>query len=656
MLDASVTASRRLDFYAYLLLASGEPVFDSHWAALKALAAVGFKVSAGRARLRGVDELFGFRNKWLGQRESLPYDIDGLVFKVDAVELQQRLGATSKAPRWAIACKPAAQQAETIVENIDVQVGRTGAITPRALLRPVEVGGVTVSRATLHNEGEIKRLGLQIGDRVLVERSGDVIPKVVRVVEEGDDRRPFKMRKNCPVCHSKIVQAEDEAIARCLNTSCDARLKESILHFAHRAAMNIDGLGDWLVTKLVASPAASSGLQLRDIADLYALKDRRRELAELEKDVELGEEKAAELVQAIAESRRGMTLAHVLKSLGIPGVGPQRAAALASAFGTLERLADAEPKNLRRVEGIGRRDAESVRTFFTDPPNRRLVDSVLQAGLPAGSDTSHSDMAGRLPRRLRGAPSLLLTDEEEAFKEALRRFVQGIVSSVKGLGNVLAGKLVDRGLVRTPADLYRLTVPQLARVPIPIKLGAKSVERIVKGLENSKHLPLRRLVYGLGIRHVGERAAELLAEHFQTLDDIAGASIEDLQNVEEIGPGIAESVHAFFRSERNMQVVQRLRDHKLNFGQPSRTRSQPAPLAGKVFVLTGTLSSMTREEAFGRIKAAGGKVTGSVSGKTDYLVAGENPGSKLQKARQLEVEVVDETELIEMLSVQTPDG
>ena len=221
---------------------------------------------------------------------------------------------------------------------------------------------------------------------------------------------------------------------------------------------------------------------------------------------------------------------------------------------------------------------------------------------------------------------------------------------------MLASKLVDRGLVRTPAGLYRMTVPQLARVPIPIKLGAKSVKRIVKGLEDSKHLPLRRLVYGLGIRHVGERAAELLAEHFQTLDDIAGASIEELQNVEEIGPGIAESVHAFFRSERNMQVVQRLRDHKLNFGQPSQDRTQPAPQAGKVFVLTGALLSMTREEASARIKEVGGKVTGSVSRKTDYVVAGENPGSKLQKARQLEVDVIDESELIAMLSGRTPSG
>ena len=255
------------------------------------------------------------------------------MFKVDAVELQQRLGATARAPRWAIACKPAAQQAETVVRDIEVQVGRTGAITPRAVLEPVLVGGVTVSHATLHNAQEIERLGLQIGDRVVVVRSGDVIPKVVRVVEEGAERTPFEMPAQCPVCGAPVAREEGEAVVRCNNVSCSARLKESILHFAHRSAMDIDGLGDWLVTKLVTSPGTSSGLQLRDIADLYALKDHRRELAELEKDVELGEEKAAELVQAIAESRRGMTLAHVLKSLGIPGVGPQKAAALASAFG-----------------------------------------------------------------------------------------------------------------------------------------------------------------------------------------------------------------------------------------------------------------------------------------------------------------------------------
>ena len=244
MLDASVTASRRLDFYAYLLLAGGGPAFDTHWAALEALATIGFKVSTGRARLRGVDEVVAFRDEWLGKRESLPYDIDGLVFKVDAVVLQQQLGATAKAPRWAIACKPAAQQAETVVRDIEVQVGRTGAVTPRAVLEPVFVGGVTVSHATLHNAQEIERLGLQIGDRVVVVRSGDVIPKVVRVAAEDAERRPFEMPATCPVCGGDVRREEDEAVARCNNVSCSARLKESILHFAHRSAMDIDGLGE----------------------------------------------------------------------------------------------------------------------------------------------------------------------------------------------------------------------------------------------------------------------------------------------------------------------------------------------------------------------------------------------------------------------------
>ena len=252
MLDPSVTASRRLDFYPYLLLADGRPAYDSHWESLEALAAIGFKVNRHRARLRGLDELLAFRDDCMRRRETLPYEIDGVVFKLDSTASWERIGATSKSPRWAIATKPAARQAETVVEDIDVQVGRTGAITPRALLRPVEISGVTVSRATLHNADEIERLGLRIGDRVLVERSGDVIPKVVRVVAEGADRRPFHMPASCPVCASPVVREEGEVVVRCVSVSCPARLRESILHYAQRTAMDVDGLGEWLVEKLIA--------------------------------------------------------------------------------------------------------------------------------------------------------------------------------------------------------------------------------------------------------------------------------------------------------------------------------------------------------------------------------------------------------------------
>ncbi|MEZ5367428.1 MAG: NAD-dependent DNA ligase LigA, partial [Bryobacterales bacterium] len=228
MLDASVTASRRLEFFAYSLLVDGATPLPRHWQVLEALAALGFKVNPHRGLLHGIDEAVEFCDKQLAKRESLPYEIDGVVLKVDSLELQRRLGYTSKAPRWAVAFKLRAQQAETVVDDIDVQVGRTGAITPRAILRPVSVGGVTVSRATLHNEDEVERLGLEIGDHVVIERSGDVIPKVIRVVKQASDRRPFQMPKNCPVCKTELVREEGEAIRRCPNVNCPARLEESI--------------------------------------------------------------------------------------------------------------------------------------------------------------------------------------------------------------------------------------------------------------------------------------------------------------------------------------------------------------------------------------------------------------------------------------------
>lgn len=472
-LDAAVTAARRLDFYPYLLLAAGQPVFASHWQALEALAALGFKVNRARERLRGVDGLRRFRDTWLPRREELPYEIDGLVFKVDSVDLQRRLGATSKSPRWAIACKPAAQQVETVVEDVDVHVGRTGALTPRARLRPVRVGGVTVSHATLHNEDEIGRLGLRIGDTVLVERSGDVIPRVVRVVREGADRRPFALPPRCPACGGAVAREQGEAVARCVNVSCVARLKESILHFARRTALDVDGVGEWLVDALV------DGGLVQDLADLYGLR--------------------------------------------------------------VERLA-----------GL------TKRTKVT-----------------------------------------------------------------------------------------------------PARLGEKSAARVVAGLERSKQAPLGRLVFGLGIRHVGERTAALLAERFRGLDAIAAASGEELEEVEEVGPRIAESVRAYFASSRNRDLIERLRAHGLRFDEPEGAAVDPAlPLAGKVFVLTGALAGMSRDEAQARIEAAGGRVRGSVSRNTDYVVAGDKPGSKLRKAQQLGVAVLDESGLLEMLSAgePPPDG
>ena len=452
-LDPAVTASRRLDFYAYLMLTAGEPAHDSHWAALEELNRLGFKVNPHRKLCHGAGEVIAFCAEWESKRESLPYEIDGVVVKVDSVALQRKLGWTSKAPRWAIAYKYAARQASTTIENIGVQVGRTGALTPVAHLRPVPVGGVTVSRATLHNEDEIARLGVQIGDEVLIERSGDVIPKVVRVTKQGKERRPFRMPKHCPVCGGHIVREEDEAASRCVNTNCPARLKESILHFAARSVMNIDGMGDALVDQLV-----------------------------------------------------------------------------------------------------------------------------------------------------------------------------------------------DRGLVKSVSDIYQLTLEQLVDLE---RMGKKSAQNVLGNIEKSRENPLPRLLVGLGIRFVGVRTAVLLAEAFGGLDAIMQADVETLQQAEEVGPKVAQSIHEFFREPRNIELVERLRDARLKFDHPKKVK-KAGPFEGLTFVLTGTLSSMTREQATERIEAGGGKVSGSVSKKTSYVVTGEEAGSKLDKARTLGVPVLDEKQFLEL--------
>ena len=685
MLDARVTAARRLDFHAYALLAAGEPLLDSHWASLQVLKRLGFKVAAEHARLSGVDALPPFRDTCMARRDVLPYDIDGVVFKLDDTALWRRLGATSKSPRWAIACKPAAQQAETVVEDIDVQVGRTGAVTPRARLRPVEVGGVTVSRATLHNEDEIARLGLQIGDRVVVERSGDVIPKVVWVAAEGAERRPFRMPADCPVCASPVVREAEEVVARCVNASCPARLKESILHFAHRTAMNIDVLGDWLVGELVGR-----GL-VKGLADLYALQADR--LAHLEKESTIGEERAAVLIEGLARARAGLTPAGLLHALGIPGLGRQQAERLAAAVPDLERIAAATAEELERAPGIARRHAESAGAYFSEPAHRRLA--ALAGGLLSGIKPAPSaaEREGRAPpdvspagssshpalrERTRGVgpPSADLaggatahlalrnhnhmqdvgspTDVplSEPFAQALRRFVQRSVEGVRGIGPGLAGRLVDLGLVRSPRDLYSLDRARASRVPVPIKLGKRSANKVIEGLERSKGAALGRLVYGLGIRHVGARTAELLASRFCSLSGLAEASAEELEAVEEVGPTIAASVMAFFAASRNREQIDRLRAvgvDPVEDAPAARGDDAPAALAGKTLVLTGTLAAMTRTEAKARIEALGGRVAGSVSRSTDYVVAGESPGSKRQKAEQLGVAVIDEAGLRALL-------
>jgi len=451
-LDANVTAERRLDFFPYILLSNGRTYFERHWETLTALDKAGFKVNQNRKLVHSMDEVWAFIQQWEAKRDSLPYEIDGIVVKVDRVALQDELGFTGKAPRWAIAYKYAARAGITKLENVRWQVGRTGKLTPVAELAPVAIGGTTVRNATLHNMDEIGRLGVKIGDYVQVERGGDVIPKVAKVIDDKDHPRgtqEIEAPEKCPVCGTKVVRTEGEVDYRCVNANCPAKLLGTILHFASRGVMNIDGMGEALVTQLT-----------------------------------------------------------------------------------------------------------------------------------------------------------------------------------------------ERGLVKNVADIYKLTKADLLSLE---RFADKSAQNILDEIENSKKLPLERVIYGLGIRMVGERTAQFLAEHFGSMEALADAGVEELQNVNEVGPKIAESIAEFFSNPPNRELVKRLEKSGLKFTGEKKERG--TKLAGKTFVLTGTLAKYTRDEAKKMIEDAGGKVIGSVSKKTDYLVAGSDAGSKLDKAKELGVAVIDEKEM-----------
>jgi DNA ligase (NAD+) len=451
-LEPSITAQRRMDFFAYMLLEDGRTYFDRQSKTMDALELAGFKVNPNRQLAKTLAEVWKFIQSWESKRESLPYEIDGIVIKVDRTAWQRELGFTGKAPRWAIAYKYAARGGVTQIEDIVPQVGRTGKLTPVAWLKPVSIGGTTVSRATLHNLDEIERLGVKIGDWVEVERGGDVIPKVVKVVEDKAHprgKKQFVMPEHCPVCGGNVVRTPGEVDHRCVNANCPAKLQGTILHFASRHVMNIDGLGEALVNQLT-----------------------------------------------------------------------------------------------------------------------------------------------------------------------------------------------ERGLVKNVADLYKLTKDDLLKLE---RMGEKSADNALAEIGASKKLPLERVIYGLGIRFVGERTAQFLAEHFGSLDAIMKASAEQLEEVTEVGPRIAESIVEFFGDEHNRTLVSDLRKAGLTFA--GQKKEKGTKLAGKTFVLTGTLERHTRDEAKKMIEDAGGRVSGSVSKNTDYVVAGSDAGSKLAKARELGVSVIGEKEL-----------
>jgi DNA ligase (NAD+) len=457
-LDASIVASRRLDLFPYDLLSGAAKMFATHWETFEFLEKAGFHVNPHRRLCADIEAVIAFCSEIQEQRESFDYDIDGVVVKINSTRLQEEFGATNKAPRWAIAYKYPALQATTRLNEIHIQVGRTGALTPVAYLEPVLLAGTTVARASLHNEDEIKRLKVKLGDWVLIEKSGEIIPQVLQVIESRrtGSETDYEFPKHCPVCETPVVRPEGEAVTRCPNSDCPAKVKARILHFASRKAMDIEGLGD-----------------------------------------------------------------------------------------------------------------------------------------------------------------------------------------------VLVDKLVDLGLVKDFADIYSLNLEQVAELE---RMAEKSATNLINQIEASKDRALHRLIYGLDIRHVGERYAKILARHYRSIENLQKATVEELDAIHEIGLAVAESVFNWMNNPRHLDLIERLKSTglKMEIGGESHAHAN-GNFNGKIFVLTGKMENFTRDEAAKLIEERGGRVSSSVSKKTDYVVAGSDAGSKLEKANSLGVKVLNETQFAGMM-------
>ena len=454
-LDSSITAKRPLDIFCYGVGQVSGQSFETHWELLESLHQWGLKVNCHRKRFRKIEEVLEFHKEMDESREKLPHEIDGVVIKVNSLRLQETLGTIARSPRWALASKFKPKQVTTKIQDIIVQVGRTGALTPTALMEPVRVGGVVVSRATLHNQDEVEEKDVRIGDTVVIQRAGDVIPEVVRVLPEkrtGKEKK-FRMPEKCPVCGSEVFRPEGEAVARCTGIACPAQLKETIIHFASRGAMNIEGLGEKIIERLV-----------------------------------------------------------------------------------------------------------------------------------------------------------------------------------------------DRGLVKDYADLYALTKDDMFTLE---RMGEKLAGNILTAIQNSKKTSLDRLIYALGIRQVGESMARLLAREFPDLEELSGASEQKLQMIPGVGPEKAKSIFKFFQQKGNQKVIQKLIEGGVEY--PSRPQPRGKKWEGETFVFTGSLKTMSREEAESKVESMGGRASSSVSKKTNFVVVGEDPGSKYEKAQALGVRIITEDEFLKML-------
>ncbi|MBI4718741.1 MAG: NAD-dependent DNA ligase LigA [Planctomycetes bacterium] len=567
----------------------------------KDLARWGIPVSSYRAAFDSIDEIIARLPEWDERRCKLPYETDGLVIKVDAFDQRDALGATSRYPRWCIAYKFAAEQAESVLLKVDFQVGKLGTITPRAVMEPVQLSGTTVRHASLHNFDQVDRLDVRLGDTVIVEKAGEIIPQVIAVVAE---KRPKNARKivrptKCPECGGEVEQDEGGVYIRCINPSCPAQLKERLIFFCGRNQMDIEGAGQVLIEKMVDKG------WLKSYADIYDLPRRRDELIAMEFEGNFGARNADALVNAIEDSKK-LPLANVLHRLKIRALTPEVARTLSQRFHSFEELLTAG------VSGLGL-NSEAARE----------IGMVARPAPPS--------LAGVLVKT-------------------------GRALGIKGLGEGLATRLVEHGLVTSTADLYGLRELRARVVDLPVvrAFGEKNTDALLAGIQRSKQQPLSRLLAALNIRHVGSSTAELLAEHFGSMDKLAGADEAELMEVEGIGPELAASIVHFFRSDAGRTVVRRLAEAGVNMTQPKRKVAGDSPFKGKSVVVTGTLSRMGRKEVQDLIKTLGGKPSGSVSKSTDYLLCGDSPGSKLDKAREHHVTILTEDEFFAI--VESKDG
>ncbi len=589
-LDSRITARRPLDIYIYGLGYADGAMPETHWETMEYLKSLGFKINPQNAifsqsqessqvdrlkaeeglqtpdsRLQTLDSRLlagveAYYQQWLEQRGDLPYESDGVVVKVNSFSLQRQLGFVGREPRWAIAYKFPATQATTSLLDIGISVGRTGTLNPYAILEPVSVGGVVIKRAALHNEEDIRRKDIRIGDIVVVQRAGEVIPEVVAPVasKRTGTERVFVMPTRCPACGSEVSKPAGEVMVRCANAACPAQVHERLKHFVSRGAMDIDGVGERLCTALFYA-----GL-VKDVADFYYLDEQK--LKETKKKVKV-------IIPRVQE-------------------------------------AVASSQNLTRAQL---------------PALKRLTNETLS------NRREMADICGKYGLTPEALPAL-----KEKIDEVLPEILEDVDTSQK-----LAWEHV-------------LTLE---------KLADKSISNVMESIRGSKDRTLARVLFALGILHVGEEVAELLASHFRSMDKIANATFDELTSIPTIGPRIAESIVTFFRQEGNKDIIRRLKEKEIKSllaEEEAPPKPKELPLAGQEFVITGRLEAFSRQEAEARIKALGGSVGSGITRKTTYLVAGTDPGSKLSKAQSLETGILSEEEFLRLLEsevgVKSPES